>query len=342
MHRPRIRLVLTLSLLTASSLSLKADVRADEKGRVEFAGMLGRVVNLFGGKAAREGVTSMVAVRGDRKARLNDATGQIIDLAEEKVYDLDMKRKTYKVTTFAELRRQMEEAREKAEADARNETAKTEPEAAPPADDRQSQKEVEVDFDVKETGEKKTINGFDTREAIMTIAVREKGRTLDEGGGLVLVSDMWLAPRIAAMKEIADFDVRYARKLQGPMVAGASPEQMAAALAMYPQLRAAIVRMNAEGVKLDGTSIQTMTKIEAVKSPEQMRQEQESEQQNQSSGGVGGRLLGGLAKKIAQKKAGQSAASNRTTVMTLDAELLQVTTSVTASDVAVPSAFQQK
>src|SRR5437764_14305385 len=88
MHRPRIRLVLTLSLLTASSLSLKADVRADEKGRVEFAGMLGRVVNLFGGKAAREGVTSMVAVRGDRKARLNDATGQIIDLAEEKVYDL--------------------------------------------------------------------------------------------------------------------------------------------------------------------------------------------------------------------------------------------------------------
>ena len=38
--------------------------------------MLGRMVNMFGGKAAREGVTSTVAVKGDRKATMNDATGQ--------------------------------------------------------------------------------------------------------------------------------------------------------------------------------------------------------------------------------------------------------------------------
>ena len=53
---------------------------------------------------------STVAVKGNRKATLNDTTGQIIDLGEEKVYELDMKKKTYKVTTFAELRRRMEEA----------------------------------------------------------------------------------------------------------------------------------------------------------------------------------------------------------------------------------------
>ena len=35
---------------------------------VEFAGMLGRMVNMFGGKAAREGVTTSIAVKGDRKA----------------------------------------------------------------------------------------------------------------------------------------------------------------------------------------------------------------------------------------------------------------------------------
>ncbi len=49
-----------------------------------------------------------------------DSTGQIIDLAEEKIYDLDIKKKTYKVTTFAELRKQMEEAKREAE-----KTAKT-------------------------------------------------------------------------------------------------------------------------------------------------------------------------------------------------------------------------
>ncbi len=87
---------------------------------------------------------------------------------------------------------------------------------------------MEVDFDVKNTGQKKTINGFDTHQVVMTITVREKGKTLEESGGLVLTADMWLAPKIAAMKEIADFDMRYAQKLYGSMIEGVSAEQMAA------------------------------------------------------------------------------------------------------------------
>ncbi|MEO7158871.1 MAG: hypothetical protein ABI039_14995, partial [Vicinamibacterales bacterium] len=62
---------------------------------------MGKLVNMFGGKGAREGVTSMVAVKGNRKAMMSDSSGQIIDLTEEKVYDLDVKKKTYTVTTFA-------------------------------------------------------------------------------------------------------------------------------------------------------------------------------------------------------------------------------------------------
>ena len=49
--------------------------------------MLGRMFNMFGGKAAREGTASTVAVKGNRKATMSDAAGQIIDLDEEKVYD---------------------------------------------------------------------------------------------------------------------------------------------------------------------------------------------------------------------------------------------------------------
>ena len=33
---------------------------------------------------------------------------------------------------------------------------------------------------------------------------------------MVMTSDMWLAPRIPAMKEIAEFDQRYAQKLVRP------------------------------------------------------------------------------------------------------------------------------
>ena len=266
--------------------------------------MLGRMFNMFGGKAAREGVTSSIAVKGDRKATMNDTTGQIIDLAEEKVYDLDLKKKSYKVTTFAELRRRMEEAQKKAEEDAQKEAAREKDKPAPPPDP--NAKQMEIDFDIKNTGEKKTINGFDTHEVVMTITVREKGKTLEQGGGMVMTSDMWLAPKIAAMKEIADFDMRYAQKLYGTMIAGVSAEQMAAAMAMYPMMKQALGKMSAEGGKIEGTPILTTMTMDAVKSAEQIAQEQKAGNSDSSSSSapptsVGG-LLGGLAKKMAAKK----------------------------------------
>jgi hypothetical protein len=338
MKRIRTIAMLVLTGLVLSSYSIRADVRADEKTRVELAGMLGRMMNLFGGKAAREGVTSSVAVKGDRKATLNDTTGQIIDLAEEKIYDLDLKKKTYKVTTFAELRRRMEEAKQKAEEDARKAGARDKEKAAEPDP---NQKQVEIDFDVKNTGQKKAINGFDTHEAVMTITVREKGKTLEEAGGMVVTSDMWLAPKIAAMKEIADFDARYAQKLYGTMIAGVSAEQMAAAMAMYPMMKQALGRMSTEGAKLEGTAIQTTTTMDAVPSAEQLAQESKAAEPDNrpTGGGLSGRLGGMLAKKIGPKK--DDAGKARSTFMTSNHEVLKVVTDVTPADVAVPVGFKE-
>ncbi len=344
MNRTRNIAALSVALISLASYSVRADVRSDQKSHVEFAGMLGRMFNMFGGKAAKEGVTSSVAVKGDRKATTNGETGQIIDLAEEKVYDLDLKKKSYKVTTFAELRRRMEEAKKKAEEDARKESAqqKEKPAAADP-----NAKQVEIDFDVKNTGAKKAINGFDTHEAVITITVREKGKTLEQGGGMVMTSDMWLAPKIAAMKEIADFDMRYAKALYGSMVAGVSAEQMAAAMAMYPMMKDALGKMSAEGGKIDGTAIQTTTTMDTVKSEEQIAEEAKSaksgDDSKSSTPTSPGGLLGGFAKKMAAKKmsSGDDAAKPRTTFMTTTTEVLKVVTDVTPADVAVPAGFKE-
>ena len=111
MSRSRIAAaVLCVSLGSAGAV--RADVREDQKTKFQLAGVIGKMVNMFGGKGAREGVDSTVAVKGDRKSTITGDTGQIVDLAEEKIYDLDLKKKTYRVTTFAEFRRQMEEAQE--------------------------------------------------------------------------------------------------------------------------------------------------------------------------------------------------------------------------------------
>lgn len=341
--RSAIALVAVVALL--SSQAVKADVRSEQKTKFQLAGMLGKMVNFFGGKAAREGVTATVAVKGDRMVTTSDQTGQIIDLAEEKIYDLDLKKKTYRVMTFADIRRQMEEAKKRAEEEAKKAQAE-EPAAAPPEKDPNA-KELEIDFEVKNTGQKKAINGFDTEQAVMIITVREKGKTLEQSGGLVMNSDIWLTPSIPAMKEVADFNLKYAQKLYGPMITGASPQDMAAAMALYPMMKPAIEKMAAEGSKLQGTPVLTVTTVDAVKSAEQITAEQkEASSSSSGSGGstpstVGG-LIGGIGRRMAQRRASEPAGPQaRANIMTTTFEVVKVATTVTAEEMAIPAGFKE-
>lgn len=332
-------LALTAALLAASSLSLKADVKTDEKSHVQFAGMLGKMVNFFGGKSAKEGITSSVAVKGDRKASLNDNTGQIIDLAEEKVYDLDLKKKTYKVTTFAELRRRMEEEQKKAEENAGKESGKSG--QASPED---KGKEMQIDVDVKNTGEKKSINGFDTRQVITTMTMHEKGKTIEDSGGMIVTMDSWLTAKIPQMKEIQDFERRYAEKLYGPAIAGVSEQQMAAAFAMYPMLKQMMGRMTVEGDKLDGTPIMSTVTIDSVKSADQMAQDQKqggSDESSPAPTSIGG-MLGRFGKRAMAKKESPDKPQARATFMTMTNEVLKVATEVSAGDLQIPAGFSEK
>jgi hypothetical protein len=104
-----------VALVTLSATPAQAEVKTREKTQFKLEGMLGRLAGMFGGKAAKEGVVSTTAVKGDRKATMSESNGRIVDLSEEKIYDIDMKKKTYEVTTFEELRRRMREAQEKAQ-----------------------------------------------------------------------------------------------------------------------------------------------------------------------------------------------------------------------------------
>jgi hypothetical protein len=270
-------------------------------------------------------------VKGNRKATFNDTTGKIIDLSEEKVYDLDVRKKTYTVTTFDELRRRMQEQAQKTKDQAQKEEPAQAQEAQKP------QKEYEVDFEVKDTGQKKKIAGYDTHETMVITTVREKGKTLEEGGGLVMTNDMWLGPQIPQLRENADFEIRYWKQLKGPQMMGdeISAEQKAAVMAMFPLIAKASDRLAKDGDKLSGTALDTTTTIESVKSPDEMAQAQQ--QQSQSSG-TGGGISGMLAKKMIKKEEPKQ----RSTVMTSHHEILEVATSVSPSDLAIPADFKEK
>jgi hypothetical protein len=310
---------IALPVLALATAPAMAEVKTRDKSQVKFEGMLGRMIGMLGGKAAREGIVTAVAVKGDRKAEMNDTSGRIVDLKEEKVYELDLKKKTYQVVTFEELRQRLREAREKAQKDA-------------PKDDKEQQqkpeRELDVDFDVKETGQTRSIAGHDTKEVVMTVTVREKGKALEDGGGFVMTADSWMAPAIPAMKELADFELRYWKAI-APEATGMSAEQMATVVAMYPMVKQAMDRLSAESTKLKGTPLATTTVFEAVKSKEQAAQQSEQS----SGGGLGGMLARKMMKREDKPRA---------TVLTITSETLEVTPSVAAEDLQIPAGFKEK
>jgi hypothetical protein len=332
MTRARISLMLVAGMLAMAGTTALADVRSEQRVKVQLGGAVGKLVNMFGGKAARDGVVSTVAVKGDRKATMSDSTGQIIDLAEEKVYDLDLRKKTYKVTTFAELRKRMEEARRDAEKGAREQAA----EAGEPAPKDPDAKQMEVDFEVKNTGATQSINGFDTRQSVIKVTVREKGKTLEQSGGLVMTTDMWLTTTAPSTKELQDFDMRYAQAVYGPLVTGASAQDMATAMAMYPQMKPALDKMRAESNKIEGTPILTIVAVDAVK-PAIEEAAAAKPADSPRPRGLGG-MLGGITKKMAKKDDDGKPA----TIMTTSVELLKLTASVDAASVALPAGFSEQ
>jgi len=323
-----------LSLVAVGAGAAQAEVKTRNKSQVKFEGMLGRMMGMFGGKAVKEGVVSTSAVKGNRMVTLNDTTGRIVDLAEEKVYELDLKKKSYTVMTFAELRQQLKEAQEKAQRDAEKaakEEAGKEKEKAKEPD--QKAPEMDVEFDVKETGERKAIAGYDAREVVMTITVHEKGRTIEDRGGLIVASDMWLGPEIPAMRELAEFELRYWKAI-APEAPGMSPEQLATVVAMYPLVKQAMDRLNREQVNMKGTPLLTVTTFDAVKSADQMAKESQSS----SGGGLSGGMSGMLARKMMKKDKDEKP---RVTIFTINAETLEIATSVSAADLEIPAGFKQ-
>jgi hypothetical protein len=301
---------------------LRADVKTTEKAQMKLEGMLGRMM-----RGGGDGVTSTVALKGDRKLSLSGATGEIIDLAEQKVYRLNPKKKEYRVLTFDEVRKEWQDTQAEMEKNA------SQMQEASGEQPDQTAHEMEYLVDVKETGQKKAIAGYDTHEVVMTITGKEKGQTLEEGGGYVMTDTMWLGPKIAALDEIREFDMKYVKAIYGEEGAAAM-QQLAALFAMFGGSQPMMQQMQAQGGKLQGTALQSTLVLERVKSAEQMKAAA-----GQSSGGGGG-LSGSLARRMMGGRGGTQQA--RSTVLTMTNEYLTVETSAGDADVAIPAGFKEK
>jgi len=327
--------VLSAALVLASTLGISADVKSQQKTQIKMEGMLGSVAGMFGGKAMKEGTVNTIAVKGNRRMSTTDNSAELVDLDAEKVYRLDLRGKTYTVKTFAELRAEFQKAMSRGQA----EVSREKPEKS---DARQP--EFEISVDVKKTGQQKTVAGFSCDQVIMTLTIHEKGKSLDDAGGMVFTTDMWMAPKNPALQENMAFEMKYQQKVFGDLAAAAGRD-FAQAMAMYPGMKDAMARLQTEGQQLDGTPMLTTMTVAGAGKPggSEARADQER-------GGGGGALgaLGGLLgrkKKAEAPAAGASGASDaktRATILTTITEVLSIESTVAAGDVEIPAGFKQK
>ena len=342
----------------------RAGTKVEERSTFELAGPLGRIARGVGASST-EGEVTTVAVSGNRKKSSSGDTGEIVDLSEGKLYAYDVKRGACRVSSFEELRQAAESARRGATAERRDAPRGAEREPPHREGERQltdAMQQVEIDVELKNTGRTRTINGFETRQVLMTVAAHAKGATLEESGGIALRSEMWLAPKVAALKELTDFDRRYARRLAASINGDASPRDasaMDAAVGVHPMLKDVLVRMKTEGAKVDGSPILTTVTVDLVPSAEEKaRIAAQAEQQRHEDGersrpklskGLGG-LLGGIAKQAVQKKVearveakleADHADAQSPTLLKMTTEVLSVSTRVDPSDLALPAALRR-
>ncbi|MGQ0621452.1 MAG: hypothetical protein ACT4QA_16270 [Panacagrimonas sp.] len=198
--------------LVAAALPAQADVTVQESlsvnggGLMSFANMSGKTTTQISGKRSRMETDVKMQSRLVRMFA-GGPTAEITRLDDDKVYELDLKKKQYTATTLAERRAQMEEALKQGE-----EAQESKQEAASPVDQEKCDWSPPKS-DVKKTGEKATIAGFDAERMTITVTQSCKNRDTGEVCDFGLALDQWLAPKFDGGSERQDFYQAYAEKM---------------------------------------------------------------------------------------------------------------------------------
>lgn len=274
------------TLLLAGAACMTADFSYQETAKITGGLMAGamKVAAVFS-KQAREPIRSTIYLKGNRMGTLSSAHGHIIDLDQETITEIDFDKKTYSVTTFAEIADTLRQAQ------------------AGAAPDRSKQSDVTVKASARATGQTKTISGLPAREVIITVEMEGTDESTGQRGVfLTVTSDMWLAD-VPGYQEVTAFYQRMAQKLAW----------MPSMQAMGPQsanLSRGMAELYKEASKLNGLAVYQTIKMgmpaQASEASQRRREARPTAQQPEEQPSVGGALgrLGGLGRlgRLGRKK----------------------------------------
>jgi hypothetical protein len=294
----------TLAFLSFSLLALPAaaDVTYEEQTQ------MGGIMKMMGmGKPT----TSTTRVSGDFMRTDNGEQATIVDLAGEKILTLDLKKKTYSVMTFAEMKQKMEQAMAAMQGKKGEKSAEGQ--------------DVSMKSDVKvtETGRSETIQGLACKQYLMELALTMESKKEKQSGTMSTLTEMWMAKEVPGSAEVNAF---YRRMAEKTGTASIGQQFAAAAQGGNQPFGADMQKMADEMKKMDGHA---MRSVMYFGDPEAAKKEAMGEKPAEPQGG------GGLAEMMKKMQGGGGQAGGGGVMMKMTTETTKIST-----DPIDPKGFQ--
>jgi hypothetical protein len=257
--RTRSAFVLGLSLGASAQLA-NADVTTQQRisidgiGGMSLANMAGTTTTIISGDKSR---TESDLQLQSKLVRMfaRGAAGPHVDIVrlnDDTIDHLEVSKKEYTETTFAQMRAQMQQAMDQAGARPNREEQQPKPSNVDDSKCEWSDPKAEV----KKTGERGTFAGYDAERVTITASQACKDKDTGSICEFVLSLDEWLAPKFESSAEALKYQRAYAQKL-GLGTASTSKDIGEKAQAMFGRYKGIWSEVGAKTKDLHGYPVKT-------------------------------------------------------------------------------------
>jgi hypothetical protein len=320
MRRSGFNALLVAGVVTACAAH--ADVTVESKLSVTGAGLLS-MGNMHG--------TSTTVIANDRArtdsdiqmesglmrtlARNVGQTSQITRLDQEKIYMLNNKKQTYSEKTFAEMRDEMNKAREQMQ------KAQGKQQASVSGVDDSDCEWQDAKANVKRTGEKATVGGFPAEHVLITATQACKLKKSDQVCEFGIAMDEWVSSNTTGVSEMQTYYRAYSEKM-GLTTSGSADfaERAQSAFGQYKDLWSQLATKMSD---LKGYPVKSSISL-GVGGPQCQKAESGNKEAPPSVGNLLGGMFGKKKEADAPPPAPAQLPGGLTAIMTVSNEIVSI------------------